>query len=1110
MNEREIFAAVLQISSEAERQAFLDEVCENEDMRQRLTRLLKEQPHLGSFLEHPPVAYHHMDGGELDPSFRIGEDLLADEARDTISSEAPSLGAKQPDLGEEIPLGYLQPSTRHDSIGRLDHYEILEVVGKGAFGTVLRAFDEKLQRVVAIKVLAPEMASTSPARKRFLREARSSAAVRHENVVAIHAVEDARIPYLVMEYIPGKTLQQRLDEQGPLDLPEILRIGKQIADGLAAAHQEGLIHRDIKPGNILLERGPELRVKITDFGLARTADDASMTQSGVIAGTPMYMAPEQAHGQKLDQRADLFSFGSVLYQMVSGRPPFRAPTTMAVLKRVTQDTPRPIQEIIPEAPPWMCELIGHLHAKEADHRYSSAQEVSELLARCALDLQAGRTPTVPHPTRTAAAPAELSPQPSKPTLHPNRRWRIASPVVQVAAVLLLLIGALGISEATGVTQWTSTVIRLATGSGTLVIETDDPNIKVAIDGEELSISGGGVEELKLRTGTYHVAALKDGKAVKQEIVSITRNGRAVLRLSLESPQEPPLAESLNPPSTQASFSWPADAPPLAIAPFDAEEAKAHQEAWAKYLGLPVERTVHLGQFQNEDVMLKMVLIPPGEFLMGSSEDDLSRFKTEAKLDGIKEEQLAHFDQEGPQHRVTITRPFYLSTTEFTNRQFECFVAGFDAYQTVAERDGKGGIVWRKGRNQRDVEANWTLHRKHSDRLDWPVVFVNSDDARLCAQWLSKKDPALTFSLPTEAQWEYACRAGTTTPWYAPTRKELVAQFAHTGNIAGGFSRVGTKSPNAFGLFDMHGNVWELCLDAGREYSAATLTDPIGDMTGFKNVMRGGHVYHRKGDYYNLTQCRSAARVNVVVTNIMFDKGFRLAAAISDEWIQDKLAISKRTFQAGEWIDLISLIDPELDKWDLPRITGENRWHVENKELIAAAVDARAHKLNFPLDSNWSAFELELELTRLSGESGFVIDIPTPEQQCPLFIGEYPSKWNPVDTKGRVYIGPKSKAEVVADEVRLENGKRTKLRFEVRNREQGSVTVWQDDQQIGQWQGACSRLALAVQQGYPSDRLSSLFIPAGEFRFHSIRLRMLDGTLATTVRARAQIEQLGKE
>ncbi len=164
------------------------------------------------------------------------------------------------------------------------------------------------------------------------------------------AVEDQPIPYLVMEYIDGETLQQKLDRTGPLDVAEVLRIGAQAARGLAAAHKQGLIHRDIKPANILLENGIKQRVRITDFGLARAADDASLTQSGLIAGTPLYMAPEQAEAKAIDQRADLFSLGSVLYVMVSGRPPFRAPTTLAVLKRVASDTPRPIREIVPEVP----------------------------------------------------------------------------------------------------------------------------------------------------------------------------------------------------------------------------------------------------------------------------------------------------------------------------------------------------------------------------------------------------------------------------------------------------------------------------------------------------------------------------------------------------------------------------------------------------------------------------------------------------------------------------------------------------------------------------------------------------------------------------------------
>jgi hypothetical protein len=182
-------------------------------------------------------------------------------------------------------------------------------------------------------------------------------------------------------------LQQRLDESGPLDAAFILRVGGQIARGLAAAHEQGLIHRDIKPGNILLESGVEQKVKITDFGLARAADDASLSQSGVIAGTPLYMAPEQAKAEPTDPRADLFSLGSVLYTMASGRPPFRAPTALAVLKRVAEDTPRPIREIIPEVPQWLCDLIAKLHAKDPAKRYQSAAEVAALLEQNLAHLQ---------------------------------------------------------------------------------------------------------------------------------------------------------------------------------------------------------------------------------------------------------------------------------------------------------------------------------------------------------------------------------------------------------------------------------------------------------------------------------------------------------------------------------------------------------------------------------------------------------------------------------------------------------------------------------------------------------------------------------------------------
>jgi serine/threonine-protein kinase len=298
-------------------------------------------------------------------------------------------------------LEFLQPSEKPGHLGRLAQYEVLQVIGQGGFGTVLKAFDEKLHRMVAVKVLSPAYAASGSARKRFIREARAAAAVKNEHIVAIYDVQqDAQPPYLVMELIDGISLQDKLDQQGPLGVTEILRIGMQTAEGLAAAHKQGLVHRDIKPANILLENGVE-RVKITDFGLARAVDDASMTQSGTVTGTPIYMSPEQASGEPIDHRSDLFSLGTVMYSMCTGHPPFRATGTHAVLKRVIEDTPRPIRAINNEIPEWLEAIIAKLHAKKREERFQTANEVAELLGQHLAHLQ--QPTTVPHPAPVMVA-----------------------------------------------------------------------------------------------------------------------------------------------------------------------------------------------------------------------------------------------------------------------------------------------------------------------------------------------------------------------------------------------------------------------------------------------------------------------------------------------------------------------------------------------------------------------------------------------------------------------------------------------------------------------------------------------------------------------------------
>jgi formylglycine-generating enzyme required for sulfatase activity/Leucine-rich repeat (LRR) protein len=690
VNEKDVFTTARELTDPAARSAYLDGACNGDPtLRDRVEALLRahDQP----------------------------DKLLDQAAEATIGLESGT------PTDDEIPLGFLAPPTRPDALGRLGHYDVLAVLGKGAFGIVFRAFDDVLQRVVAVKVLAPQLAATSPARKRFLREARTSAAIRHEHVVQVHAVEEKPLPYLVMEFIPGETLQQKLDRVGPLDVSETLRIGRQIAEGLAAAHATDLIHRDIKPGNVLLEGGHQ-KAKITDFGLARAADDASISQSGIIAGTPMYMAPEQALGHKIDQRADLFSLGSVLYQMVAGRPPFRANGTVAVLKRVAEDTPRDIREIIPETPQWLCDIIAKLHAKNPDERFQSAREVSDLLADCEAQLKAGsKLKDYSRIPRGKARPSG------------RRKWMVAT-----AAVLLPLI-ALAVTEFAGVTH-------------------------------------------------------------------LFRGRQAMGGASWNGSQ--------------------ADAPPAAIAPFAAAQARAHQEAWAKYIDVPVEFTNSIG--------MKFRLIPPGEFTMGSSREEIASSLKQG--DWWVNERLPG---ERPPHLVEITRAFYLGQTNVTVGQFRKFVNA-TGYKTQAEQLG-GALRWfPDGHWGMDPDSNWP-NPGFAQTDEHPVVCVSWNDAAEFCNWLSKQEEK-AYRLSTEAEWEYSCRAGSTTRWsFGDNEGDLFNYGRFGSSLQGPTSPVGGLKENSWGLHDMHGNAWEWCQDVydANYYRTSPPKDPAGPADGKHRVARGG-------------------------------------------------------------------------------------------------------------------------------------------------------------------------------------------------------------------------------------------------------------------------------
>ena len=296
-------------------------------------------------------------------------------------------------------LKLLTPTDDDRMIGRLGVYEIVGVIGAGGMGVVLKGFEAALNRYVAIKVLAPHLGSSGASRKRFAREAQAAASVVHDNVIEIYGVADTNgLPYLVMPYVPGPSLQKRLDEHGPLEVIEILRIGMQAALGLSAAHSQGLVHRDVKPANILLSDGVE-RLKLTDFGLARAADDVSLTKPGIIAGTPQYMSPEQASGKSIDQSSDLFGLGSVMYAMCTGRPPFSAESSYGVLRRITDTEPRSIRAVNPEIPKWLCDITEKLMSKRPENRFTSATEVADVLGQWLAHVQQPDVVVRPAPIR---------------------------------------------------------------------------------------------------------------------------------------------------------------------------------------------------------------------------------------------------------------------------------------------------------------------------------------------------------------------------------------------------------------------------------------------------------------------------------------------------------------------------------------------------------------------------------------------------------------------------------------------------------------------------------------------------------------------------------------
>jgi serine/threonine protein kinase len=336
---------------------------------------------------------------------------------------------------------------------RLAQYKVLHKLGQGGMGWVMLAEDTQLGRRVALKVMRSQHAAETESRKRFLREAKSAAALKHDNIITIyHVGEDQGVPFLAMELLEGGTLQQRLEYPKPLSLGAAVRIAREIASGLAVAHERGVIHRDIKPANIWLE-SPKGRVKILDFGLARDNDTtAALTQAGEIIGTPHYMAPEQARAKGVDARSDLFSLGCILYRMTTGRLPFAGDTLLATLTAIAVDMPTPVRELNPQSPEALCDLIWRLLAKDPAQRPASSAEVIKELRAIEAELAAsksGHSTEVPPFIQINTRPPAFTPSsrkggaaakiPGGGNVSPWWPWIAAGALLALAVIAVLLL-----------------------------------------------------------------------------------------------------------------------------------------------------------------------------------------------------------------------------------------------------------------------------------------------------------------------------------------------------------------------------------------------------------------------------------------------------------------------------------------------------------------------------------------------------------------------------------------------------------------------------------------------------------------------------------------------
>jgi formylglycine-generating enzyme required for sulfatase activity/serine/threonine protein kinase len=720
-------------------------------------------------------------------------------------------------------------------------YRVHKQLGGGGMGAVYLVENTELKREEALKVPHFGVGDDPVVRERFLREARAAAQLDHANLCPVYDVGEINgVCFLTMRYLKGKLLSDYTGKPQPLR--KAVEITAKLAQALESAHARGVIHRDLKPNNVMMCAG--VGPVVMDFGLAKQtkSEDHKLTQSGTTLGTPSYMPPEQVKGEldRMGPASDVYSLAVILFEMLTGRLPFKAATVAEVYGLVLHtEAPSP-SSLRPGLDPALDAICAKALAKTPEERYPSMKAFAAALIDFLKTAPAGKGAGNLTPTKAAPADifqaATVAPNQaaiSTPALRgeptqrgskalgsgqPPKPWFWSNHPVGTAVAFALLIIAIGL--------WAGSVIRVRTADGILVVEVNEPNPDVYVDGEKVTVAwqNGGVKaEVGVKPGTRKVELKKDGFRVYGQEVTLEDHGRTMLVARLDPSQSTTPTQVVPAPSVDASQRETGKVRPQPLDCTDpngvsADVVRRAQEAWAKYLGRDVEAKVEIAN----GVTMTFVLVPPGKFRMGSPSDEMGRYQNETL------------------HVVTLTEPFDLGKYEVTQAQYQALT-------------GKDPSAFKGGER--------------------PVECVTWGEADAFGRDLTKKrsDKHL-YRLPTEAEWEYSCRGGRSSSqaFGVGDGRALTSRDANFNNGLRETRNVGSYAANALGLYDMHGNVWEWCADWNEPYPNEAVTNPLRAAGSPYRVARGGCWNE------GAKECRSALRQGSGPERRDGYMGFRLA------------------------------------------------------------------------------------------------------------------------------------------------------------------------------------------------------------------------------------------